>query len=70
MSKMQETSQNSNLTKVVKDMIDGDVIEANELVCNGKIKASLYVNCSNGKQHVIEIVEDDLVHYLSADGSL
>ena len=49
LNKMQETSQNSNLTKVVKDMIEGDVIEANEIVCDGKIKASLYVNCSNGK---------------------
>ena len=51
-------------------MLEGDVIEVNELVCGGKIKASLYVNCSNGKQHIIEIVEDDLVHYQGADGSL
>ena len=46
-------------------MIDGAVIQANQLVCDGKIKASLLVNLAapDSKQHIIEIVEDELVHY-------
>jgi len=47
--KMQETNSSSNLTQVVKDMLAGDVMEGQELVCDGKIKASLFINGKNGK---------------------
>jgi len=50
-------------------MIKGEVIVANELVCNGKVKASFLVNNTNGKQHVVEIVEDELSHY-NVNGAL
>ena len=67
--RLRETSTNSNLTEVLKEMIGGDVTEANELVCAGKVKASLLVNCANGKRHIVEIAEDELAHYV-ADGEL
>ena len=50
-------------------MINGEVIVANELVCNSKVKASFLVDGTNGKQHVVEIVEDELSHF-NVNGSL
>lgn len=67
---MREVNANSNLTGVLKDMLTGDVIQANELVCGGRIKASLLVNQPDGKQHIVEIVEDELAHYETSQGEM
>ena len=49
-------------------MLGGEVNEKNELVCNGKVKASLLITGKNGKQHIVEIVEEELVHYETEEG--
>ena len=59
---LREISENFNLNIELKDLLEGEVFEVNELVCNGKIKASFLIYCDNGKNHILEIVEDDLVH--------
>ena len=62
---MKQLSENSNLVPVLESMIEGEVIQANQIVCDGKIKASLLVNLAapDSRQHIIEIVENELVHY-------
>ena len=67
-AKMREIGEQSNLTNVVKEMLAGDVTDSNQLVCKGKVKASLLVTGKNGKQHIIEIVEKELVHYETDEG--
>ena len=67
-AKMREICEQSNLTNVVKEMLAGDVTDSNQLVCKGKVKASLLVTGKNGKQHIIEIVEKELVHYETDEG--
>ena len=62
---MKQLSENSNLVPVLESMIEGEVIQANQIVCDGKIKASLLVSLAapDSRQHIIEIVENELVHY-------
>ena len=55
---------------VVPENIDGDLSVSNQLLCDGKIKASFLVKHQTGKQHILEIVEDEVVHFTNADGTL
>ena len=67
--KLRDTSNSSNLTDVVQEMLEGEVQLTNKLLCNGKISASLLVTLpGSGKQHIVEIVEDGQVHFTAADG--
>jgi len=66
-SHMQKIAQTSNISEIVGDQIAGSVEHANRLVCDDKLMASMLVVAPNGKQHILEIVEEELVHYLEAD---
>lgn len=46
-------------------MIEAEILKVDdEILCDGKIKACLQVQSqSNPKMHLIEIVEDELVHF-------
>ena len=49
-TKMREISANSNLNEVIRDMItEGQVVQTDQLLCNGKVKASLLLKTSNEK---------------------
>ena len=49
-------------------MIDGEIKLAGHLVCDDRVKASLLVKPTGSEaEHIIEIVEDDLAHYLNKD---
>ena len=67
---MREISSNSNLMDVIPENIDGDLQISNQLLCDGKVKASFLVKHQTGKQHILEIVEDEIVHFSQADGTL
>jgi len=63
---MLETTKNSNLVEVLEGMLKGaGLILHNRAVIDGRMKANFVVeNPENGgKQHVIEIIEDDIAHY-------
>ena len=39
-----------------------DIVQ-NQLVCDDKLKASILVKTSKGKQYIVEVLEDELAHY-------
>ena len=68
---MRETSTNSNLNEIIRDMItEGQVVQTDQLLCDGKVKASLLLKTSNEKQHIVEIVEDELAHFIDLEGKM
>ena len=51
-------------------MIAAEVVEVNELVCDGRIKASLLITAPSGKHHIVEVFEDELAHFQTATGEI
>jgi len=52
----------------LKDASPDLLIEKNVIVCDNRLKASLYVSESNEQQgFLIEFLEDDTAHYTSAN---
>lgn len=62
---IREINANSNLVGVLVEMFKGQARVAGQVVCDGKVKASLLMDLPApiSKQHVIEIAEDGLVNF-------
>ena len=64
---MEATLNNSNLLEIIQEQLlqaDSTLdIVKNQLVCDGKLKASILVKTSKGKQYIVEVLEDELAHY-------
>jgi len=42
-------------------------VNLNQIVCDGRLKASLVVETKDGLKHIIEILEDDLATFKRDD---
>jgi len=63
---MLETNNNSNLVEVLEGMLKGAGLTLHKrALVDGRMKANFVVENpqSGGKQHLIEIIEDDIAHY-------
>ena len=64
--KVKEPESRANLVDICRQLIEGKIDSStDEILCDGKIKASLQISTaqSGGKTHIVELVEDELVHY-------
>lgn len=69
---VKEPESKANLLQLCHQMIEAEILTIDdEILCDGKIKACLQVKRqSDDKTHLIEIVEDELVHFEGGEEDL